>query len=134
MIIQECLRYYKSKFLTILTIGLTLTLLSSYYITYLQEKEWEQVFESKAIDLNLDRVAEVISNYTGIYYFKSFFVSDSILIFFLIILIFGCINFLRSDRFTNNIFKFIFAQVLFLSSYLFCYFLIVFMFSILFIK
>ncbi|PEJ56392.1 hypothetical protein CN692_17490 [Bacillus sp. AFS002410] len=134
MIIQECLRYYKSKFLTILTIGLTLTLLSSYYISYLQEKEWEQVFESKAIDLNLDRVAEVISNYTGIYYFKSFFVSDSILIFFLIILIFGCINFLQSDRFTNNIFKFIFAQVLFLSSYLFCYFLIVFMFSILFIK
>ncbi|PGS48966.1 hypothetical protein [Bacillus sp. AFS041924] len=130
MIIQECLRYYKSKLLIILTFGLTLILLSSYYST----KEWEQVFQSKAVDVNLDKVAEIISSYTGTYYLNSFFYSSCFIVFVLIILIFGSINYLRSDSLGNNLFKFTFTQLLFLSSYLISYFLIVFILSVLLIN
>lgn len=134
MIIQECLRYYKSKLLIILTFGITLILLSSYYSTYLQEKEWEQVFQSKAVDVNLDKVAEIISSYTRTYYLNSFFYSSYFIVFVLNILIFGSINYLRSDSLGNNLFEFTFTQLLFLSSYLISYFLIVFILSVLLIN
>ena len=134
MVIQEFLRYYKSKLLIILTIGLTLILLSSYYSTYLQEKEWEQVFQSNAVDVNLDMVAEIISSYTGTYYLNSFFYSSYFIVFVLIILIFGSIKYLRSDSIGNNLLKFTFTQLLFLSSYLISYFLIVFILSVLLIN
>ncbi|RZT21387.1 hypothetical protein [Fictibacillus sp. BK138] len=76
MVLQECLRYYKSKFNILLTVVLLIIIGASYYATYLEKKEWVVVLQSGAEDVNVTKVSEIISGYTGSLYFESFLFSS----------------------------------------------------------
>jgi len=151
VIFQECFRYYKSKFSIILTVTLTLIVLASYYSTYLQKKEWEQVCQSGASDVNLEKDAEIISGYTGTYYFENFLFSSDFKVLAVIILLicFGTsigpnmFNSLQSNygtmvatrmSYKNYLFNVVMAQVLYISTFMFGYFLFIYVLSVFLLK
>ncbi|MBY6037165.1 hypothetical protein KUV80_10890 [Fictibacillus nanhaiensis] len=150
MILQEFLRYYKSKFNAILTVVLSIIVGASYYSTYLQKKEWVDVMHSGAKDVNVEKVSAIISGYTGSYYFESFlFSSDYNSLAALILLIgfgisLGSITFksVQSNygtmvvtrmSYKNYLKKVLIAQALYMSTYVIGFFLIVFVLTVLFL-
>ncbi len=89
MIKQEFKRYYKSNFNIILTVMLILIVVGSYYVTYLGKLEWTAVYNSGAKDVDLIRVANIISSYTNLAYFEKFIFSGDFFVGFWIIIIIG---------------------------------------------
>lgn len=89
MIVRGFVRYFQSKFTLLLTLVLSLIVITSYYSTFLQKKEWVQVLNSGATDVNLEMVSSIIESYTGLYYFEQFLLSSDYLWVFCIILLIG---------------------------------------------
>ncbi|NBI06912.1 hypothetical protein [Senegalia massiliensis] len=89
MVLQEVFRYYKSKITILLILILFLIISGSYYSTYLTKKEWIDVLNSGASDVNIERVSQIINDYNGIYYFEQFILSSDFFIIFNIILLVG---------------------------------------------
>lgn len=89
MIIQESLRYFKSKISIILTIILSIIVAASYYSTYLEKKEWIDVLNSGDADVDLQLVSEIIGGYSGSYYFESLLFSNDYNSLVVIVLLIG---------------------------------------------
>ncbi|CAH0344393.1 hypothetical protein [Bacillus sp. CECT 9360] len=151
MIIQECLRYYKSKFTLLLTFVLIIIVGASYYSTYVQKIEWVRVLHSGAEDVNLEKVAHMVSGYTGSYYFESFLFSSDYNVLAVIILIIGFGISIGSNVFKslnsnygtmivtrmsykNYLIKILMAQVIYISTYIMGFFVLVFILTIIFLK
>ncbi|WP_226536228.1 hypothetical protein [Fictibacillus halophilus] len=149
MILQECLRYYKSKFTFLLTVVLSIIIGASYYATYLEKIEWIDVLHSGAKDVNLNKVSEIISGYTGSLYFENFLFSSDYSALAALILLIGFGISIGSNTFKsiqsnygtmvvtrmsykNYLKNVLFAQALYMSTYIIGFFFIVFCLTVLF--
>ncbi len=144
MIANKVLQFWKSKIIIVLTIALLLLIAGNYYTNYVEKTEWQKVYESKAKDVNLEKVNEIISGYTTMGYVEKFVFSDDFYIIFWIVIIIGLsislsattINELKTNygtmimartTYRNYITKLLFSQILFMISYLAVFFSIAFL-------
>lgn len=89
MMLKELFRYYKSKVTIILFLILSFIVSASYYSTYLTKKEWIDVLNLGASDVNIEKLSRIIDGYNGIYYFEQFMLSSDFFIIFNIIMLLG---------------------------------------------
>lgn len=147
MIIQESLRYFKSKISIILTIILSIIVAASYYSTYLEKKEWIDVLNSGDADVDLQLVSEITAGYSGSYYFESFLFSNDYnsLVVIVLLICFGVsisskmfetlqTNYgtmvISRTRYKTYLKKTLISQIIYMASYIAIFFLAVFFISL----
>lgn len=147
MIIQESLRYFKSKISIILTIILSIIVAASYYSTYLEKKEWIDVLNSGDADVDLQLVSEITAGYSGSYYFEIFLFSNDYNSLVVIVLLIGFgvsisskmfetlqTNYgtmvISRTRYKTYLTKTLISQIIYMASYIAIFFLAVFFISL----
>ena len=87
MLINEYVRYLKSKFNIFIFVAITIPVILSYYMTYAEKSEWAKQIQSPQEDMNLAATIEAYNSYTAMTYFDKFLSSTDYYIIFAILLL-----------------------------------------------
>lgn len=87
MVINEYLRYIKSKFNILLIIFMAVPVVIRYLASYRTKQEYVNTLISRAPDANIDYVKEIIGQMDGVYYFEEFIYSEFFTFFVILTLI-----------------------------------------------
>lgn len=149
MVKNEYFRYLTSKFNILIVIAITIPVLISYYTTYLEKNDWQEQINLAPADMNIEVAKQIYNGFTGISYLDRFLFSPDFYIVFVIILFVGfgihigattyknlqtgfgtlIVSKIGYKKYINTI---LIAQVLYISTFVFTYFIVLFLFTSIF--
>ncbi|KPB05181.1 hypothetical protein [Bacillus sp. CHD6a] len=89
MLQKELVRYFKSKFNIFIAVVITIPVVLSYYMTFVEKKQWAEQIQSPQEDMNLATTIEIYNSYTSMAFFDKFLSSTDYYIIFVILLLIG---------------------------------------------